>query len=157
MLQIDDTQTCCHCCANFQVTAQPAEVAVFDPDASAAVIRRAIEKMQEALGDEDPDELPMMVDLNLNALVACALQARKPRLREYQHIIYTPCNVFALVTDIGYGPAYHGPYPTQAERDEFTRQQVANGKLDFTEDVIFYLDFVDGKLEHIWMPEAKNA
>ena len=83
MQQIDDTQTC-HCCANFQVTAQPAEVAVFDPDASAAVIRRAIEKMQEALGDEDPDELPMMVDLNLNALVSCALQARKPRLREYQ-------------------------------------------------------------------------
>jgi hypothetical protein len=81
--QIDDTQTC-HCCANFQATNQPAEVTVFDPDAAAAVIRRAIEKMQEALGDEDPDELPMMVDLNLNALVACALQARKPRLREYQ-------------------------------------------------------------------------
>ena len=84
MLQIDDTQTCCLCCANFQVTVQPALVAVFDPDAAAAVIRRAIENMQEVLGDEDPDELPMMVDLNLNALVACALQARKPRLREYQ-------------------------------------------------------------------------
>ncbi len=157
MLQIDVTQTCCHCDAHFQVTSQPAEVAIFDPDAAASVIRRAIENLKEALGDDDPDELPMMVDLNLNALVACALQARQPRLREYQHIIYTPLNEFALVIDTGCGPDYHGPYPTRAERDMFTRQQVADGKLDFAEDVIFYLDFVDGKLEYIWTPEAKNA
>jgi hypothetical protein len=131
----------------------------FDPQAAAAVIRRTFEKLQEALGDDDADELPMRVEIALEALVACARPVGKPepKPREYRYIVTRAGEEYALVTDTGDGPAYHGPWTTEAGRDEFLRTQFDSGELDFVEDTIFCLDFSDGKLIHIWMPDLPEA
>ena len=132
----------------------------FDPEQVRKFIAAYILGLQRDIpGFIDPDELETAVESRLEALVACALQAGKPepKPREYRYIVVNPTCAYALVTDTGYGPNYDGPYSTEAERDAVLQKMFAAGELCLVEDVAFCLDYENGKLVSIWMPEEPEA